>query len=96
MMKDEMEFQKYFFIATFFYFQQTTITTRCDGLTIYVNVRREVLAGRGQSGESKKRPLSTIVVLLVYIRYIFSSNQIVLKISFSLCFWEPDLLFDRF
>ena len=29
-------------------------------------------------------------------RYIFSSNQIVLKISFSLCFWAPDLLFDRF
>ena len=27
---------------------------------------------------------------------IFSSNKIVLKISFSLCFWAPDLLFDRF
>ena len=24
----------------------------------------------------------------------FLSNQIVLKISFSLCFWAPDLLFE--
>ena len=32
----------------------------------------------------------------IYITYIFSSNQIVLKISFSLCFWAPDFLFDRF
>ena len=26
----------------------------------------------------------------IYITYIFSSNQIVLKISFSLCFWAQD------
>ena len=63
---------KYFFIATFFYFQQTTIT--------YYKVRRphylrqcEVLAGRGQSGESKKRPLSIIVELLV-LDILFPSN----------------------
>ena len=32
----------------------------------------------------------------MYLKCIFSSNKIVLKISFSLCFWAPDLLFDRF
>ena len=31
-----------------------------------------------------------------YIRRIFSSNQIIQKISFSLWFWPSDLLFDRF
>ena len=30
------------------------------------------------------------------IRRIFSSNQIVHKISFSLCFWAPDPLIDKF
>ena len=30
------------------------------------------------------------------LRYIFSSNQIVLKILFSFCFWAPDLFFYRF
>ena len=31
-----------------------------------------------------------------YIRRIFSSNQIVQKISFSLWSWASDLLFDQF
>ena len=35
-------------------------------------------------------------VQIKYIKCTFSSNKIVQKISFSLCFWAPDLLFDRF
>ena len=31
-----------------------------------------------------------------YSRHIFSSNQIVHKILFSLCFWAPDPLIDKF
>ena len=31
-----------------------------------------------------------------YLKCIFSSNQIVPKISFSLCFWAPDPLIDIF
>ena len=32
----------------------------------------------------------------VGIKCIFSSNQIIHKISFSLCFWAPDPLIDKF
>ena len=31
-----------------------------------------------------------------YIKRIFSSNQIIHKISFSLCFWASDHLIDKF
>ena len=30
------------------------------------------------------------------LNVIFSSNKIVLKISFSQCFWAPDPLIDKF
>ena len=32
----------------------------------------------------------------IYIKHIFSSNQLVHKISFSLCFWAPDPLMSKF
>ena len=34
--------------------------------------------------------------IYVCVKCIFSSNQIVQKISFSLCFWAPDPLIDKF
>ena len=33
--------------------------------------------------------------IYIYFKCIFSSNQIVHKISFSLCFWAPDPLMDK-
>ena len=34
-------------------------------------------------------------LVTTYIKCIFSSNQIVQKIWFSLCFWASDLLIDK-
>ena len=51
----------------------------------------------GHYGVGVTRPREGLECMhMVYIRHIFSSNQIVQKISFSLWFWASDLLFDRF